>query len=50
MTDITGSEYVQVRIREDGKVLWVNTLEGECVLRISQIKAIEVEDNRPKRK
>jgi hypothetical protein len=45
MLDITGSDYVQVEIRDDGKVLWVNNETG-CVLRICQIKKIEVIDNR----
>ena len=42
MSDIT-SEGVEVSIREDGKVLWVNTEEG-CVLRISNIKDLIIED------
>lgn len=47
MLDITGAEYVQVAIRDDGKVLWVNTEQG-CVLRICQVKNIEIVDERPK--
>jgi len=38
-------EGVEVSIREDGKVLWVNTEEG-CVLRISNIKSLVIEDLR----
>lgn len=49
MTDISGSKYVQIVIREDGKVLWVNTAEGQCVLRISQIEQLVIEDSRGKR-
>jgi hypothetical protein len=45
--DITGAEGVQVQIKDDGKVLWVNTENG-CVLRICQIKHIEVNDGRVK--
>jgi hypothetical protein len=45
MNDITGAEVVEVRVRGDGKVLWVN-VNGECVLRICQIKTIEVADDR----
>ena len=38
-------EVVQIRIRDDGKVIWINTPEG-CVCRICQIKELRVEDNR----
>lgn len=44
--DITGSEGVEVKVRNDGTVLWVNTIEGGCVLRICRIKEIVVEDER----
>jgi hypothetical protein len=44
MQDIT-AEGVEVIIRKDGKVLWVNTEEG-CVLRISNIKDVVIEDDR----
>lgn len=30
MVDITGAEVVEVTVRSDGKVLWVNTEKG-CV-------------------
>jgi hypothetical protein len=42
--DITGAECVEVSVRRDKKVLWVNTENG-CVLRISQIKNICVDGN-----
>jgi len=42
MLDITGAECVEVSVRRDEKVLWVNTENG-CVLRISQIKNICVD-------
>jgi hypothetical protein len=45
MLDITGSECVQVEIRNDGKVVWINNEEG-CIVRICRIKKIEVIDNR----
>jgi len=45
MLDIIGSKCVQVEIRDDGKVLWVNNETG-CVLRICQIKHMEIIDNR----
>lgn len=37
--------YVEVCIRCDGKVLWINTEEG-CVLRISKIRGLHVIDHR----
>lgn len=38
MLDITApSTNVEVELRSDGKVLWVN-LEGRCVLRVCQIE------------
>lgn len=43
--DITGAEGVQVQIKADGKVLWINTENG-CVLRVCQIKNIEINDER----
>lgn len=45
MEDITGAEIVQIQIRNDGKVIWVNTENG-CVLRICQIKKLEIVDLR----
>ena len=36
LTDITAPEHVEVVVREDGKVLWVN-VDGECRLRICRI-------------
>lgn len=44
--DITGSELVQVEIRDDGKVLWVHTAEGMTVLRICQIEQLDIVDHR----
>jgi len=44
MPDIN-AEVVEVSIRKDGKVLWVNTEEG-CVLRVSNIKDVIIEDDR----
>lgn len=42
MLDITAPQAVQVSVREDGKVLWINTEEG-CVLRICQISALHID-------
>lgn len=47
MLDITGTDIVEISIREDGKVVWVNTEDG-CQLRICRIKGkIEIDDRRP---
>lgn len=46
--DITGDDGagVEVQIRQDGKVLWINAL-GRCVLRICKITgSITVNDER----
>lgn len=43
--DLTGPGVVQVEIREDGTVLWVN-VDGICKLRACRIGKITVEDNR----
>jgi len=45
LNDITGSEVVEVSIRDDGKVLWVNSEKG-CVLRICRIKQFVLDDRR----
>ena len=46
MIDITAPKYpVEIAIRHDGKVLWIN-VDGKCVLRVCQIKALILYDNR----
>ena len=45
MVDICGPEIVEVHIRWDQKVLWVN-VEGQCVLRICRIEKFELKDDR----
>lgn len=46
MLDITGAAIVEIRIRQDGKVIWINTEDG-CQLRICQITGpVEVQDER----
>jgi hypothetical protein len=45
--DITGPEEVEIMIKEDGKVLWVN-VGGLCVLRICKIGKLTLEDKRKK--
>ena len=37
--DISGAEHVEVSVRGDNKVLWVN-VNGVCVLRICQIEEL----------
>ncbi len=39
MIDITGPEIVEVQIRDDGKVVWIN-IDGICRLRACQIKKL----------
>lgn len=48
MQDITGSGEVEIKIRNDGNVIWVNTMERQCVLRICMIKKLNLVDERPK--
>lgn len=46
MTDLTGAHNVEVRIRADGKVMWIN-IDDVCRLRICQIDgAVIVHDER----
>lgn len=45
--DLTGPELVQIEIKSDGKVLWVN-VDGVCVFRACRIKYLTVSDNRNK--
>ena len=45
MHDITAPKAVQIMIRRDGKVVWVN-VDGRCVFRACQIEVLEVEDLR----
>lgn len=43
MLDITGAETVQIQVRKDRKVVWVN-VDGVCRLRICRITGtVEVE-------
>jgi len=41
MIDITMAELVEVEIREDGKVLWVN-IDGVCQLRVCHFKKLDI--------
>jgi hypothetical protein len=45
MLDISGAEEVQVQIRHDARLIWVN-VDGSCILRICKIKNFELADDR----
>lgn len=47
MKDVTAPEVVEIFIRHDGRVVWVN-VDGFCSFRACQIKRLEVIDERPK--
>lgn len=44
-TDITAPEIVEIQIRSDGKVVWVN-VDGICRLRACQVKHVVFNDER----
>lgn len=41
LLDITGAEHVEILIREDKKVIWVN-VNGVCRLRVCRIETLEI--------
>lgn len=45
--DITAPDCVEIIIKDNGKVVWINTENG-CQFRASQIKHLEVIDERKK--
>jgi hypothetical protein len=45
MIDLTEPTLVEIQIRSDGQVLWVN-VDGECRLRVTGAKIISVVDPR----
>lgn len=45
MQDITAPEEVEILVRRDGTVIWVN-IDGRCALRACRIKQLVVEDGR----
>ena len=47
MTDVTAPQIVEILIREDGKVVWVN-VDGECLFRACKIRHIQLNDEREK--
>lgn len=42
MKDITGADHVEIKVSENGTVVWINVNEV-CVLRICRIKKITIE-------
>jgi len=48
MKDITAPEIVQIVIRNDSKVIWINTEKG-CIFRACKIKELEIDDMRVKK-
>ena len=45
LLDITNPENVEIRIRGDGKVIWVN-VDGICRLRCCGITCLDINDER----
>ena len=45
MIDITAPDVVEMRVRFDGKVVWIN-VDGICRFRACQIKTVVIEDDR----
>ena len=44
--DITGAKDIEITIRADGKVVWINTID-RCIVRICRIsETIIIVDNR----
>ncbi len=37
---------VEIRISRDGKVLWINTVQEGCVLRVHNVKTLTIADDR----
>lgn len=45
MLDVTAPEEVEIQIRVDGKVVWVN-IDGVCKLRACRVKKLTIIDER----
>ena len=45
MLDITTPKFMEILIKDDGKVVWINTEHG-CQFRACQIKILVINDNR----
>lgn len=48
MMDITAPDTLQVQIRSDDKVIWIN-MDGKCVFRACRINKFELIDDNLKR-
>jgi hypothetical protein len=46
LVDITAPQNVEIKIRSDGKVVWIN-IDGVCRLRACQVPKIDIIDARP---
>lgn len=46
MVDVTGPSIVELRIRNDSKVIWVN-VDGICRFRACRIEKLDINDDRP---
>jgi Lon protease-like protein len=45
MVDVSEPRIVEIQIRSDGKVVWVN-VDGICRFRACKVKKLEVQDER----
>lgn len=45
-TDIAGAETVELQIRNDGKVVWIN-IDGICRFRVQRFEQLLITDERP---
>ena len=45
MLDITAPNHVEIEIKDDGKVVWIN-VDGICRCRLCRIGNLQVEDRR----
>ncbi len=45
MNDLTAPKVVEISIRDDGKVVWVN-IDGVCQLRACRIENLVIDDRR----
>ena len=48
LKDIEAPNGVEISIRDDGKVIWIN-VEDRCELRINDVGPITIEDKRKQR-
>ena len=45
LKDLSNVEVAQIQVSHDGNRIWVN-VDGKCVLRVTGIKVIEIQDDR----